>query len=83
MSTSAAYRKRGREVDSLRCVLLTALDVAEALRCMHAGNVLHGDLKPHNILLSPDDQVPPPLMPHGSVLCNMHAHTRTRCCQAM
>eukprot|EP00892_Ulva_mutabilis_P007987 jgi/Ulvmu1/5560/UM023_0097.1 len=41
-------------IDMLRCVLLTALDIAEALRFMHRTNVLHGDLKPHNILLVKD-----------------------------
>ena len=44
----------------MRCVLLTALDIAEALRFMHRTNVLHGDLKPHNILLVKDLSVRPP-----------------------
>lgn len=33
------------------CVLLAALDIAEALKFMHKSKVLHGDLKPQNILL--------------------------------
>lgn len=44
-------------VDRTRCSLLTCLDIAEALKFMHKSNTLHGDLKPHNILLVSDIQV--------------------------
>lgn len=50
-------RKRGGSIDMLRCILLTALDIAEALKFMHRVNTLHGDLKPHNILLVSDKHV--------------------------
>ena len=38
-------------VSKQRCVLLAMLDIAEALRFMHKSNLLHGDLKPQNVLL--------------------------------
>jgi serine/threonine protein kinase len=43
----------------MRCALLTALDIAEALKFMHKSTTLHGDLKPHNILLVTDLKVGP------------------------
>lgn len=46
--------KRGSKIDKTRCALLTALDIAEALKFMHKAKTLHGDLKPHNILLVTD-----------------------------
>lgn len=51
---SEITRKKGSSIDMLRCILLTALDIAEALKFMHRVNTLHGDLKPHNILLVHD-----------------------------
>lgn len=44
-------------IDRSRCSLLACLDIAEALKFMHKANTLHGDLKPHNILLVSDHQV--------------------------
>jgi hypothetical protein len=38
-------------MDSTMCALLTILDIAEALKFLHRNNILHGDLKPQNILL--------------------------------
>ena len=40
-----------------QCVVLAALDVAEAIRFMHRSATLHGDLKPQNILLATVPQV--------------------------
>lgn len=54
---SEITRKKGSSIDMLRCILLTALDIAEALKFMHRVNTLHGDLKPHNILLVHDKHV--------------------------
>jgi serine/threonine protein kinase len=49
--------KRGSRIGKTRCALLTALDIAEALKFMHKSTTLHGDLKPHNILLVTDRSV--------------------------
>jgi hypothetical protein len=49
--------KRGSRINKTRCALLTALDIAEALKFMHKSTTLHGDLKPHNILLVSDKRV--------------------------
>jgi Tol biopolymer transport system component len=38
-------------------VLDIALQIAEALAAAHAGDVIHGDIKPENILLRPDHYV--------------------------
>ena len=47
----------GSRINKIRCALLTALDIAEALKFMHKSTTLHGDLKPHNILLVTDMRV--------------------------
>jgi tRNA A-37 threonylcarbamoyl transferase component Bud32 len=44
-------RKINISIDPTLCALLTSLDIAEALKFMHKSKTLHGDLKPHNILL--------------------------------
>lgn len=44
-------RRMNITIDATLCALLTALDIAEALKFMHKSKTLHGDLKPHNILL--------------------------------
>ena len=49
--------KKGSRIDKTRCALLAALDIAEAIKFMHKSATLHGDLKPHNILLVSDSQV--------------------------
>eukprot|EP00892_Ulva_mutabilis_P007988 jgi/Ulvmu1/5561/UM023_0098.1 len=58
LSVRVARRQCGRDVSAARCALLTALNIAEALRHMHVNSVIHGDLKPHNVLLAraPDDE---------------------------
>lgn len=48
---------KGGRIARARCSLLACLDIAEALKFMHKANTLHGDLKPHNILLVSDSQV--------------------------
>lgn len=35
----------------LENVLLTALDIARGMLCLHRANIIHGDLQPHNVLL--------------------------------
>ena len=44
-------RRLNIDIDPTLCALLTSLDIAEALKFMHKSKTLHGDLKPHNILL--------------------------------
>ena len=33
-------------------VALLALDIAKACQAIHKHNIIHGDLKPHNVLLT-------------------------------
>jgi serine/threonine protein kinase len=58
----ALRRKRNMRIsiDPTLCALLTCLDISEALKFMHKAKTLHGDLKPHNILLVSAPQVPVP-----------------------
>ncbi|GIL75841.1 hypothetical protein Vretifemale_5524, partial [Volvox reticuliferus] len=42
----------------LRVVLLTALDIARGMAFLHGHNVIHGDLKPSNVLLCSDPRDP-------------------------
>jgi serine/threonine protein kinase len=50
-------RRMSISIDPTLCALLTSLDIAEALKFMHKSKTLHGDLKPHNILLVSTPQV--------------------------
>eukprot|EP00892_Ulva_mutabilis_P004834 jgi/Ulvmu1/2722/UM014_0179.1 len=40
------------------CALLTSLDVANGMKLLHKYKILHGDLKPHNVLLCSSDTDP-------------------------
>ncbi|GFR47288.1 hypothetical protein Agub_g8975 [Astrephomene gubernaculifera] len=44
----------GAPDSQLRTVLLTALDIARGMAFLHKSNVIHGDLKPSNVLLCSD-----------------------------
>ena len=71
----------GRDIGMLRCVLLTALDITKAVMFMHCSNFIHGDLKPHNILIADDPEVLPATHLHCYTawltwrfpMCNLHA----------
>ena len=75
-SLKAELRQRHKKlvinVDDTLCALYTALDVAEALKFMHKSKTLHGDLKPHNILMSADPQV-------GTAQCSAVLHGAIAC----
>ena len=66
LSKHLSKDKCGRDIDSLRCVLLTALDISKAVRFMHGSNFIHGDLKPHNILIADASEVLPATHLHCS-----------------
>jgi serine/threonine protein kinase len=58
LAEQISWKKRKDDlIDIRRCSLLACLDIAEALKFMHKANILHGDLKPHNILFVTDNQV--------------------------
>jgi serine/threonine protein kinase len=70
-------RKLNITIDPTLCAMLTSLDIAEALKFMHKSNTLHGDLKPHNILLVSAPQVRPCrhgscVSPAGGALFHVH-----------
>jgi serine/threonine protein kinase len=44
-------------MDRSLCAALTALDIARGLRLLHLSNIVHGDLKPGNILFASDEAV--------------------------
>jgi len=43
---------RGGSMEQTLCALMTTLDIARGLRLLHKYHVIHGDLKPHNVLVS-------------------------------
>ena len=57
LSKRLSEDKCGRAISALRCVLLTALDVSKAVQFMHSWRFIHGDLKPHNILIANEPKV--------------------------
>lgn len=68
----------GSRINKIRCALLTALDIAEALKFMHKSTTLHGDLKPHNILLVTDMKVRRPQL-FLCVLFTSHQNLQQLC----
>jgi serine/threonine protein kinase len=78
----AITRKQGGSINTLRCILLTCLDVAEGLKFMHRVRTLHGDLKPHNILLVSDKNVRSSAASRAArYLAYVFARSRRRCAQ--
>lgn len=69
--TSATVREKGPYFEAVPrsinvpscshvlCALLTALDVARGIKLLHKYKILHGDLKPHNVLLAEAPEVRP------------------------
>ncbi|KAL2608835.1 hypothetical protein R1flu_027408 [Riccia fluitans] len=41
----------------LRCAVSFALDIAQAMECLHCNGIIHRDLKPDNLLLTDDKKV--------------------------
>ncbi|BBN19953.1 protein MpMAPKKK24 [Marchantia polymorpha subsp. ruderalis] len=41
----------------LRCAVSFALDIAQAMDCLHCNGIIHRDLKPDNLLLTDDQKV--------------------------
>ena len=70
LSKHLSKDKCGRDIDALNCVVLTARDISKAVEFMHNSNFIHGDLKPHNILIADDPEV----LPTASALCRTMAH---------
>eukprot|EP00803_Ostreobium_quekettii_P004987 evm.model.scf_463.4 EVM.evm.TU.scf_463.4 scf_463:59026-71386(-) len=46
------YRDDGRRELNMECVVRTAQDIARGCEYLHENRTVHGDLKPHNILLA-------------------------------
>jgi serine/threonine protein kinase len=67
---------KGHQVsmDSKLCALLTILDIAEALKFLHRNSILHGDLKPQNILLCKAETVRP--ITSRETLCTFVYHSK-------
>lgn len=66
LSVSVAMHRCRKRVSTLRCVLLSGLEVAEALRSVHVCGIPHGDLKPQNVLFASDVEVLPLTMLPGN-----------------
>lgn len=51
ISVSISQNKRGKTIPADYCAMLTALDIAEALKYMHKNRILHSDLKVRLVLV--------------------------------
>jgi serine/threonine protein kinase len=60
LHTAVPAKAGTRHCDRTLCALLTALDVARGIKLLHKYKILHGDLKPHNVLLCSSHAVRPP-----------------------